>query len=350
MTPLLFAAVLTATPANYDRVPSLPGWWSTIRGSQTATVMRDDAVALGGQPTARIKNPDTNGGWVDVEQSVDALAYRGKRVRVSAEARTEDVLGWTGLLVRVDGFKGVKVNENTQQRALKGTTSWTPIEIVCDVPDDARQIVFSLGQDGMGTSWFGRVRFDVVDKNVPLTHVGHPGLANGGFEDGLDGWFLSGGGRKDYAQTLVSDVHHGGRQAVKLTVLPEGDKKKYGTTMQFFDAAAFIGKRVRASVWVKSEGISGRGDFWVRVQAADSPGDGGGLGGGYSHLEGDSDWTEYWAVFDVPAGGSQIDFGVGLAGPGTVWIDDASFQVVPSETPVRWGASLAPRNLGFSGR
>jgi hypothetical protein len=351
MNALILAAALAASNAQYERVPSLPGWWATVRVDPSkATVERDDAVLLGGQPTARLKNADPGGGWIDIEQSVDGLSYRGKRVRLAAEARTESVTGWTGLSVRVDGFKGIKSKDNTQHRALKGTMAWTPVEVVFDVAEDAQQIILALSQDGTGTSWFGRVRFEVVDKSVPLTRVGHPGLANGSFEDGTQGWFLSGGGRNDYVQTLVSDVQHSGASALKLTLAPEGDKKKYGTTMQFFDADAFIGKRVRASVWVKSQGATGRADFWTRVQAHDSPGDGPGLGGGYSHLETDADWTEYVSVFDVPEGAAQLNFGVGLAGPGTVWIDDATFTVVPKETPLRWGASLAPRNLNFSGR
>jgi hypothetical protein len=355
MTPLLFAAVLAATPAapstTYERVPTLPGWWYTVRGDATkANFTRDDKVQLGGQPTARIQLTDQAGGWIDIEQGVDSLQFRGKRVRFSAEARTEEVSGWGGLSVRVDGPKGAKQSENTQQRALKGTVGWTPLEIVFDVAEDARQIVFALGQDGTGTTWFGRVHFDVVDRNVPLTRVAHPGLNNGSFEEGSEGWFVSGSGRKEYVQTVVSDVRRSGRSALKLTAAPEGDKKKYGTSMQFFDAAAFVGKRVRASVWVKSEGVTGRGDFWVRVQAPDSPGDGPGLGGGYAQLDSDADWTEYQTVFDVAAGGTQIDFGVGLASPGTVWIDDATFTVVPNDTPLRHGPSLAPRNLSFTGR
>jgi hypothetical protein len=357
MNPLLIAAVIAAAaaaaqaPVSFERVPALPGWWSTVRGDASKTSFtRDDKVQLGGQPTARIALTDPSGGWIDIGQSVDALQYRGKRVRFSAEARTEDVSGWSGLSIRVDGPKGAKHSENTQQHALKGTVGWTPLEIVFDVPEDSRQIVFSLGQDGAGTTWFGRVHLDVVDRNVPLSKLSHPGLANGGFEEGTEGWFVSGGGRKDYVQTVVTDVRRSGRSALKLTVAPEGDKKKYGTSMQFFDAAAFVGKRVRASVWVKTEGVTGRGDFWVRVQAPDSPGDGPGLGGGYAQVESDSDWTEYQTVFDVAASGTQIDFGVGLAGPGTVWIDDATFTVVPNDTPLRYGASLTPRNLSFTGR
>jgi hypothetical protein len=62
------------------------------------------------------------------------------------------------------------------------------------------------------------------------------------------------------------------------------------------------------------------------------------------------------AVFDVPKETVQIDFGVGLSGPGTLWADDAKFEVVPSDTLLRSGARgeasfdrhPGPRNLDFS--
>jgi hypothetical protein len=146
----------------------------------------------------------------------------------------------------------------------------------------------------------------------------------------------------------VTDEKHGGAQSVRLRLRPGGDAQKYGSFLTFFDAAPFVGKRVRASAWLKTKGVTARGDFWVRCQARDSPGDGPGLAGGYANVDTNSDWTEYVAVFDVPKGSVQIDFGVGLSGPGTLWADDAVFEIVPPKTPLRSGAPERPRNLDFS--
>jgi hypothetical protein len=39
-------------------------------------------------------------------------------------------------------------------------------------------------------------------------------------------------------------------------------------------------------------------------------------------------------VFDVPAGTARLEYGVGVAGPGKLWIDEPKVQVVGSDVPV----------------
>src|SRR5262249_30628862 len=80
-----------------------------------------------------------------------------------------------------------------------------------------------------------------------------------------------------------------------------------------------------------------RVDFWARVQAKDSPGDGPGLGGDWERLSANSDWTQDAIVLDVPANADRIEYGVGIAGPGKVWLETPKFEVVGANVPVSSG-------------
>ena len=168
--------------------------------------------------------------------------------------------------------------------------------------------------------------------SIPLTPppptTPPPGLV---FEQ--DGWVLSGGGRDVYDVRPDPAVRRNGHGTMLLAPLRDtGDR--YGTLMRATDASPYRGKRVRVSAYTKTEGTSQRVDFWARVQAVDSPSDGSGLGGGGHELPTDSDWTRQELVFDVPAEGHRIEYGVGIAGPGRMWIDEPKLEVVGPDVPV----------------
>jgi hypothetical protein len=114
-------------------------------------------------------------------------------------------------------------------------------------------------------------------------------------------------------------------------------------------AERYRGKRLRMSAQVRGRGISGRGDMWLRVQALTSPGDGPGLGGGSCPLAGDFEWRPCTMVFDVPERGMWIETGIGLAGPGTIWLDDMKLEEVEKTAKVTSVVRErnAPENLGF---
>ena len=123
----------------------------------------------------------------------------------------------------------------------------------------------------------------------------------------------------------------------------------YGTLMTSILAELHRGKRMRMTARVRGRGITARGDMWLRVQALGSPGDGPGLGGGSCDLAGDFEWRPCTVVFDVPERGMWIELGVGLAGPGKVWLDDVRLEEVATDAPVTGVVreKMAPENLNF---
>ena len=109
------------------------------------------------------------------------------------------------------------------------------------------------------------------------------------------------------------------------------------------------GSTTSATPKLPPRGRHSRGMNWLRVQAVDSPGDGPGLGGGSCTLAHGFDWKPCEIVFEVPERGHAIQFGVGLAGRGTIWLDDVKLEEVGPSVPVtgRVSGRLHPENLDF---
>ncbi len=151
-----------------------------------------------------------------------------------------------------------------------------------------------------------------------------------------DGWLISGGGRDVY--TVQEDTRTQRDGHGTLLLAPSRDTNgKYGTWMRSIDAAPYRGKRVRLSAYTKTEGATKRADFWGRVQAADSPGDGSGLGGQWMRLPATSDWARTEIVLDVGVAGAMLQYGVGVAGPGRIWVDSPRLEIVGSDVAVTHG-------------
>jgi hypothetical protein len=100
---------------------------------------------------------------------------------------------------------------------------------------------------------------------------------------------------------------------------------------------------------VKGEAIAGTADLWLRVQAPYSPGDGPGLGGSSFRLSRSFAWKPCEIVFDVPGAAAAIQLGIGLAGRGTLWLDDVHLDEVPRDVRVTTVVRARPRpvNLDF---
>jgi hypothetical protein len=102
-------------------------------------------------------------------QQISASDYLGKRVRLRAWVRSQDVEAWAGMWMRVDKDQTMLAFDNMQNRPIKGTQSWRQCEVVLDVPNDATGIFFGVLLSGPGEIWINDVSFEVVGKEVPVT-------------------------------------------------------------------------------------------------------------------------------------------------------------------------------------
>jgi hypothetical protein len=163
-----------------------------------------------------------------------------------------------------------------------------------------------------------------------------------------DGWFMAGSHRAEYgAGPLPRGRGYDGRRVIQLRFRADGPPGGFGTVMQSFDAARYRGRRVRFSVMLRGQEISGWAGAWLRVDAAsgastlDNMQD--------RSLRGTTAWTEAANVLGVGEEAASVHFGVLLAGAGAVDLARPCFEVVDAEVPVTQTSRrpLAPEPQGL---
>jgi hypothetical protein len=117
-------------------------------------------------------------------QSILADPWRGSRLRLIAELRTEDADTAT-IWMRIDPTEGHHLHfDNLMQRPggpLTGTRGWTERQIVLDVPAAAATIHYGVLLRGSGRVWARRFALEAVGADVAVTEPGprylsHPNL------------------------------------------------------------------------------------------------------------------------------------------------------------------------------
>jgi hypothetical protein len=164
---VLMAAGTMVAAAN---VPT--GWY--LAGSKPADYesgITSDATH-NGHPTAYLKAKKAEvDGFGTLMQNFRADQYRGRRLRLSASVKAENVQQWAGLWMRVEKAAGGAplAFDNMYDRPIKGTADWRNYDVVLDVPQDATGIFFGVLLTGSGKVWLSGMRFETVGPDVPTT-------------------------------------------------------------------------------------------------------------------------------------------------------------------------------------
>jgi hypothetical protein len=178
--------------------PGWSGWFGGVRdgGKEEYTIFIDRALKHGGKASCTIRSevPDPASGGGKIIQLFQANDYRGKRLRMSAFTKAQEVKATgTGsgafLFLIVGGEKKLSLAEDLmEERKIQGTTKWKKYALVLDIPADAAFIMFGMWLGGTGQVWVDDFEFDVVGKDVMTT---------GGIPNSRD---RSGAIRKDFPQ------------------------------------------------------------------------------------------------------------------------------------------------------
>lgn len=108
--------------------------------------------------------------YATIMQQFSAALFTRKRVRLSAFVKAQEVEGWAGLWMRLDGRFSVTLKlDNMQNRPIKGTLEWNLYSCVLDVPEEAKIINIGILLCGKGCVWMDHVSFQEVDQSVPVT-------------------------------------------------------------------------------------------------------------------------------------------------------------------------------------
>lgn len=127
------------------------------------------------------------------------------------------------------------------------------------------------------------------------------------------GWFIAGNKPSAYESGVDAQVTYNGHPCAYLkSKLPQVDG--FGTLMQDFRADHYLGKRVRFSAFVKTQGAQDWAGLWMRIDkgnqqvAFDNMMD--------RPIKGTTDWKQYDVVLDVSPEATGIFFGMLLTGTG----------------------------------
>jgi hypothetical protein len=110
------------------------------------------------------------------------------------------------------------------------------------------------------------------------------------------------------------------------------DVDDFGSVMQSLRADAYRGQRVRLSGYLRTRDVEGSARMWLRVDGPDtSPIAMDNMAN--RPVRGNTEWSLYEIVLDVPAVAVQVAYGAILGGKGRLWIDDLRLEVVGNDVP-----------------
>ncbi len=142
-----------------------PTYWQSKSSSYQFTT--DDRIASEGTRSLRIRSigegPHQLGAnW----QELPELA--GKRVRVSAHIKRENISDYGAVYLRADVNKQLAVLETMSSQALGGTADWTEASFTVSIPLDADPVFLGATLYGTGTLWVDDIRIEVLERKSVL--------------------------------------------------------------------------------------------------------------------------------------------------------------------------------------
>lgn len=167
----------------------------------------------------------------------------------------------------------------------------------------------------------------------------------------INGWLETGTAPKKYEYGLDGQIFFKGTRSVFLKSRDADAEGDYGTVMQQFRAAHYLGKRIRFSGFVKAGDVKGWGGLWMRIDSVsantlklDNMQN--------RAIKGSSAWNYYSVVLDVPENSAIISIGILLSGEGELWLDNARLDLVDRNVPatdvdISSGLPAEPVNLSF---
>jgi hypothetical protein len=155
--------------AQRNRINSFPlGWGGGAPTGYTLGIDRGcrHAGATGGFLASTTPNP---AGFTTLTQSIKADDFRGKRVRWKGWVRSDGVVNYGGLWMRVDGPGETQAFDNSFTHPIKGTSEWKQVEVVLDIRETAIGISFGILLTGGGDIVVDDLVMEVVPMSVPST-------------------------------------------------------------------------------------------------------------------------------------------------------------------------------------
>ena len=269
--------------------------------------------------------------------SLDCIPYRSQRLRASVWVRTIGVTGRGDFWVRAQApfTPADATGVAASRQRLRPDGNFSRYELVLDVPAECDRLQLGVGIGGPGMLWMDGVRVDRLDgASVGVAPAPQTPARAGAGGEAVDGWFLAGSGREEYSFGRDTAMPHEGHASVAMAPrgLPSG---RMGTLVREWDAAPWRGKRVRVSAWVRTEGVTTVGDFSANAAAGGPPADEPTPGSVSRRLAPSCDFAPYFVELVVPPDANVVRLGVGVAGPGKIWVEGGRIDLAGAPAPPR---------------
>ena len=168
------------------------GWGKYGTALDSYNIGIDEKISSEGSKSAFIVSVEEKiEGFATLMQSVDAAPFRGKKIKMTGFAKSENIKGEGLFWLRIDGEKKddgerpeVLGFDNMEDRPIKGTTDWTKYEIEMEVPDKSVELFYGSILSGKGKIWIDNISFQEVtdDESKPVNYITE-GPKNTSFED-----------------------------------------------------------------------------------------------------------------------------------------------------------------------
>lgn len=165
---------IATTHSNTSSLDAVRGDWF-LAGSRPTSYIAGPVGNRGSDFFLRSKSAESIDGFGTWMTTVDASKYTGKRVRVHALISTNEVKGWAGLWLRVDGGGNVDDGskmlsfDNMSNRPLRGTAEKKTCDVVLNVPNNATKIAYGVLLTDSGEVRTSPITLEIVSNSVPLT-------------------------------------------------------------------------------------------------------------------------------------------------------------------------------------
>jgi hypothetical protein len=142
----------------------------------------------------------------------------------------------------------------------------------------------------------------------------------------IKGWIVTGSIPESYEIGLENNKERHSKVGYLKSI--ENKIDGFGSIMQSFEPADFLGKKVKLTAYIKTTDVKGWCGMWMRVDGQkkgkslsfDNMGD--------RPIKGTTPWTKYEIILYVPESAINISYGVLTSGTGIALMDNFNFEIV----------------------
>ena len=145
------------------------GWYQFKKSSDSKIETGTDENIFYSKPNSfYLKSTSGRGG--NINQKIKGTQYAGKRIKLSAYLKSENVVDNNntryGVQLWAYSYSDSDLYMTSSAGNIKGTTDWKKYTIVFDVPKNTPSITYGLSVSGQGLAWIDSISWEVVDKET----------------------------------------------------------------------------------------------------------------------------------------------------------------------------------------